>query len=138
VAGAPAPLAEPEVATHGLVAPAPIDLAPPPPPPQVEDAPAYPGDGFRKPVAADRTCVERALRLPRDLAGRFDGTLTVKFPVAADGSVGRVEVLGQVTDPRLPRAVEAAVRACRFVPGADAQGKPTALWAVMPLRFVTR
>ena len=138
LAGAPAPQAEPEAATHGLTAPTPIELAPPPAPPAVEDAPAYPGDGFRKPVAADRGCVERALRLPRDLAGRFDGTLTAKFAVAADGTVGRVEVLGPVPDARVPQAVESAIRACRFLPGADAQGKPTALWAVMPLRFVTR
>jgi TonB family protein len=132
--------APPELPTHGLSAPLPIEVASavPPPAPAVEDAPAYPGSGFRKPAPADRACVERSLRLPRDLSGRFDGTLTVKFPVAVDGSVGAVEVLGPVPDPRVTQAVEAAIRSCRFNPGTDPQGKPTPLWAVMPLRFVTR
>jgi TonB family protein len=136
-----APRDEPlELETHGLSAPRPIEVASalPPPRPAVEDAPAYPGTGFRKPAPADRSCLERALRLPRDVAGRFDGTLTVKFPVAADGTVGPVEVLGPVPDPRVPRAVETAIRSCRFLPGTDPRGRPTALWAVMPLRFVAR
>jgi periplasmic protein TonB len=30
------------------------------------------------------------------------------------------------------------VRSCKFVPGADAQGTPTSLWLVMPIRFVAR
>jgi TonB family protein len=135
----PAPQDDPEPPTHGLPAPLPIVVASAAPrPPVVEDAPAYPGDGFRRPAPADRGCVERALRLPSDLAGPLDGTLTVKFPVSAEGTVGRIEVLGDLPDPRVVPAVQAAIRACRFLPGADAQGKPTALWAVMPLRFVKR
>ncbi|HSN93140.1 MAG TPA: TonB family protein, partial [Anaeromyxobacteraceae bacterium] len=136
----PAPQAEAEPEAHGLSAPRPIEVAAaaPRPLPVVEDAPALPGDGVRKPAFADPGCMERSLRLPPDLAGRYDGSLTVKFPVAADGTVGRVEVLGGLPDPRLAPAVEAAIRACRFLPGADAQGRPTALWVVMPLRFVAR
>jgi periplasmic protein TonB len=27
------------------------------------------------------------------------------------------------------------VNSCRWVPGADAQGRPTAIWVILPLRF---
>ena len=43
--------------------------------------------------------------------------------------------MGQVADPRIADAVARAVQGCEWVPGADAQGKPTALWVVQPIRL---
>jgi protein TonB len=43
--------------------------------------------------------------------------------------------MGQVADPRISDAVKRAVQACEWVPGADAEGKPTSLWVVMPIRL---
>jgi protein TonB len=61
--------------------------------------------------------------------------VTVKFAVRRDGSVGQVEVLGDLPDRRIEAAILRALGACRFSPGADARGEPIALWVVMPLRF---
>ena len=33
-------------------------------------------------------------------------------------------------------AVWQAIRACRWLPGADAEGRPMRIWVTMPLRFV--
>ena len=81
--------------------------------------------------------MQRGLRLPRDLTSR-PWVVTARFPVGADGTLGAIEVLGDVADPRVAEAVRRAIRGCAFVPGADAQGRPTRLWAVMPIRFVGR
>ena len=43
--------------------------------------------------------------------------------------------MGQVADPRISEAVRRAVQACDWTPGADAQGNPTALWVVLPIRL---
>jgi protein TonB len=44
-------------------------------------------------------------------------------------------VMGQVADPRISDAVRRAILACSWKPGADAEGKPTALWVVLPIRL---
>jgi protein TonB len=51
------------------------------------------------------------------------------------GQPTAVQVMGQVADPRITEAVRRAVQACNWVPGADAEGKPTALWVVLPIRL---
>jgi protein TonB len=92
----------------------------------------------RNPAPLDRHCVPRALRARRDLAGRLDGEIKARFPVAASGEIGRIEVLGEGMDPDVAAAVEEAIRSCPFVPGADTDGRPTPLSVVMKIRFAVR
>ncbi|WP_049778370.1 TonB family protein [Anaeromyxobacter sp. K] len=110
-----------------------------PPPPAgatpVEDAPRYAAEGFRKPHLEVARCVQDAIRLPRDARERVSGPVTVRFAVAKDGTVGLFQVMGDLPDRRVADAIWTAVRGCRFAPGADAAGKPTRLWVVMPIRF---
>jgi protein TonB len=63
------------------------------------------------------------------------GHVTARVAVSATGQPTTVQVMGQVADPRISEAVRRAVQACEWVPGADAQGKPTALWVVLPIRL---
>jgi protein TonB len=104
---------------------------------ELEDAPQYVTTGFRKPAEASPGCVRGAIRMPPDLAGYVSGPTTVKFAVGRDGTVGRVEVLGAALDERIVEVIRRGLRACRWLPGADAQGRPVALWVVMPLRFAS-
>jgi TonB family protein len=134
------PAREP-VETRPLAAPPPV-AAPtaqavplPPPPAPIEEAPRYPTEGFRRPRLVEPGCVQRSIRLPRDATARLSGPVTVKFAVGTAGEVGLFQVLGDVGDPRVAQALSDAVRGCRFVPGADAQGTPTRLWVTMPIRF---
>jgi periplasmic protein TonB len=116
-------------------APAP---AAPPPEPVLEDAPAYASAGFQKPRPEAPSCVQNALRIPADLQGFVAGPVTVRFAVSREGVVSRFEVMGDVAHPRIAEAIQQAVKSCQFLPGADAQGRPTPLWLVMPIRFVGR
>jgi protein TonB len=43
--------------------------------------------------------------------------------------------MSDVPDKRISDAIWQAVQACRWVPGADAQGRPTSIWVILPLRF---
>ena len=102
----------------------------------VEEAPAFPTAGFEKPSQVVPGCVRNSVRLPRDLAATLSGTLTVRFAVSRNGSVGLIQVMDQVPDSRISDAVVSAVQSCQFHPGTDASGRPTRMWVVMPLRFV--
>ncbi|WP_232288410.1 hypothetical protein [Anaeromyxobacter sp. K] len=102
---------------------------------EIEDAPQYMTVGFRKPVELDPGCVRRAIRLPRELTGFTSGPITVRVAVGGDGRVGRIELLSSVPDLRIAHAIEAAVRGCAWRGGADAAGRPVAIWVVMPIRF---
>lgn len=139
----PAPVpAPPPAAAMAAAAPATAASAPavaatsPAPPQQVEDAPQFVRHGFRSPAQEVPNCVQSSVRIPRDLEAFVSGPMTVRFAVDKDGSVGLFRVEGQVPDRRLSEAVWSAVRECRFVPGADEQGRPVRLWVVMPIRFV--
>ena len=58
----------------------------------------------------------------------------VKFAVLRDGSVGQLTFLEPV-EPEVAELVEAAFAECRWVPAADPQGTPLAVWVVLPLRI---
>ncbi len=119
-------------------APAPAAAAPVPseaPPTQIADAPRYAGDGFQSPQLADRDCISDNLRLPSQLGAAMPDTVTARVAVSSTGLASTVQIMGQVADPRISDAVRRAVQACTWVPGADAQGKPTALWVVLPIRL---
>jgi hypothetical protein len=94
------------------------------------------GTGFLDPAPEDRQCVPRALRaLRREQPGRFPEEITVRFPVAASGAVGRIDVAGSFADGGAADAIREAVRGCPFRPGADGSGRPTAAAVVMRIRF---
>ena len=101
-----------------------------------EEAPQFAQHGFRSPAQEVPNCVQSSVRIPRDLQGFASGPITVRFAVDKDGSVALFRVEGQISDRRIADAIWSAVRDCRFVPGADDQGRPTRLWVVMPVRFV--
>jgi TonB family protein len=134
----PGPVPFPSAAAPAL-SPAAGGAVPLPPPPRstelVEDAPRFAVEGFQKPRMAEPGCVQAAVRLPRELVARLAGPVTVKFAVGTDGTVGLFEVVGQVPDRRVADALRSAIQSCRFLPGADAQGRKTRLWVVMPIRF---
>ncbi len=100
----------------------------------IEDAPQFATSGFVKPAEAERGCVGRSVRMPKDLQGLVS-SVTVKFAVGRDGSVSLFQVMSSVPDPRISSAVWAAIQSCRFTPGTDPSGKPTKIWALQVIRF---
>jgi protein TonB len=101
----------------------------------VEDAPSYATAGFKKPVMAQKNCVQEAVRIPRDLQGFISGPITVKFAIGRDSSPSRFEVITTGVPDRITSAIWQAVQECKWIAGADAQGRPTAIWVILPLRF---
>ena len=75
------------------------------------------------------------MRVPASLAGFISGPITVKFAVRRDGSVGQVQIMTQVPDQRIADVIRQGLAACQWNPGADAQGRPVAIWVIMPIRF---
>jgi periplasmic protein TonB len=100
-----------------------------------EDGPVYPGSGARAPRLADPGCLRESLRLPRDLQGFVSGPIDVRFAIQTDGSVTDLQVLTALPDPRIAEAISRAVSSCRWIVGADVQGRPTWFWKPMRLRF---
>jgi hypothetical protein len=105
---------------------------------QPVDAPRYAGDGFRKPRLAEPGCIGSTMRLPRDVIGTDGETATVRFAVGADGQPSQYQFLSGPSDPRVATAIWSAVQQCQFVAGADASGRPTSIWLVVPIRFGSR
>jgi protein TonB len=89
----------------------------------------------RSPKLIDRNCISENLRLPSQLGGAIPDTVTARIAVSATGKPTTVQVMGEVADPRISEAVRRAVQACDWTPGADAEGKPTSLWVVLPIRL---
>ena len=67
--------------------------------------------------------------------GYISGPITVKFAIGRDGLPSRFQAMTDVPDRRIADAIWGAVQTCKWVPGADAQGKPTAIWVILPIRF---
>ncbi len=101
----------------------------------IEDAPAFATAGYRKPQLATPKCVENTVRIPRDLAGYISGPITVKFAIMRDGSPTQFTVITNAVPDRIQAAIWQAVQECKWVAGADPQGKPTNIWVILPLRF---
>jgi protein TonB len=99
-----------------------------------EDAPQYMSAGFKAPSMADKNCFKDSFRIPPALAG-FVTSVTVKFAVYPNGAVGAFSVMGQVPDQRIADAIRNALSSCTWVPGADAQGRPTPIYVIMPVRL---
>ena len=45
--------------------------------------------------------------------------------------------MGSVPDQRIASSIWQAIQGCRWVPGADAQGKPVSIWVILPVRFTS-
>jgi protein TonB len=101
----------------------------------IEEAPRYLGAGFRAPREKDRGCLAGSMRVPPNLAGFVSGPITIKFAVRRDGSIGQVQIMSQVPDPRIGDIIRQGLSRCEWIPGADAQGNPTSIWVIQPIRF---
>ena len=100
----------------------------------VEAAPAYATAGFTSPRQAEKSCVQNAIRVPRALAG-FASSVTVKFAIGTDGAPCLFQPMTHGADQRITAAIWQAVRECRWLAGADAQGRPAKIWVILPFRF---
>ncbi len=92
-------------------------------------------DGLR-PALRDTGCVQRALQVPAEYRGST-GAVTLKLAVDAAGKAGLVHPLTPVPDD-IVEAATAAIRACAWSPGADAEGRPTALWTTLTIAIDRR
>ena len=103
----------------------------------VEDAPAYATAGYRKPAMSVPKCVQEAARIPRDLQGFISGPITVQFAILRDGSPSQFKVITNGVPDRIATSIWQAVQECKWVAGADPQGKATNIWVILPLRFTS-
>lgn len=101
------------------------------------DAPRFATAGYRKPVMVQKNCVQESIRIPRELQGSISGPVTVKFAVGRDSTPSRFVVLTHGVDERIAQSIWSAVRECRWIAGADAKGRLTAIWVILPLRFAS-
>jgi len=101
----------------------------------IADGPQFAMAGFRKPAMAQKNCVQGAVRIPRELQGFVSGPVTVKFAIGRDSSPSRFEVITNGVPDGIAASIWSAVQECKWVAGADAQGRPTAIWVILPLRF---
>jgi hypothetical protein len=99
-------------------------------------AAGYAGPGHLRPALREPACVQRALRLPPEYRGST-GAVSVKLAVDAAGKAGLVYPLAPVPD-EVVSAIAAAIRACPWSPGGDADGRPAALWTVLTVRLDAR
>jgi protein TonB len=99
-----------------------------------EEAPQYMGAGFKAPRMAEKDCFRDNFRISSALSG-FVASVTVKFAVYPNGAVGAFSVMGQVPDPRIADAIRNALANCTWIPGADAQGRPTPIYVILPVRL---
>jgi hypothetical protein len=136
----PAPVVEPEPRSGArerrVARPKPVRLASFAPAPAA--SPREDSFASRALVSAapvDPKCVPRALKARGDLAGRLPAQIAARFPVAPSGAVGRIEVLGDVTDGEVVTAMQDAVRSCAFNPGSDEHGRAELQSVTMRITF---
>jgi protein TonB len=124
---------EPEVAEpgsgEGVVGGVPGGTAP-----AAAEEPAYAAEGYRKPRTAEPGCVQRSIRVPEELMDRL-GVVTVKFAIDRDGTPSRFQSVSHGLADRVAPGIWRAVQGCRWLPGADARGRPVAIWVILPIRF---
>lgn len=101
----------------------------------VEEAPMYMTTGFKTPRLTDKACLGENMKIPPQLMDMVTGPVTVKFAVYSNGAVGSIQILTPVADPRIGDAIKRAITSCEWTPGADAQGRPHAIWVIQPFRF---
>ncbi len=104
---------------------------------QIEDAPAFATAGYKKPQMVQAGCVQSSVRVPRELAGYVSGPVQVKFAIGRDGTPSQFSTLTTIPDKRIADEIWKAIQSCKWVPGADAQGKPVSIWMILPIRFTS-
>ena len=65
-----------------------------------------------------------------DLADRLPPAVLLRFAVGRDGKPSRFELLTDLPDPRMGAAIWQAIQECKWIAGADPQGKPTNIWVI--------
>jgi hypothetical protein len=93
------------------------------------------GNGFVSPRLVDRACIASNLRLPVQLEDDAPEVVTVRVAVDPTGVPAQVRSTGPGIDPRNLEAIRRAVIGCEWVPGKDAQGQPSLIWVVVPIRL---
>jgi hypothetical protein len=83
----------------------------------------------------DRACIASNLRLPVQLEDDAPEVVTVRVAVDATGVPAQVRPTGAGIDPRNFEAIRRTVIACEWIPGKDAQGQPSLIWVVVPIRL---
>lgn len=106
------------------------------PAPKPPDAPSYMLAGFRAPRQKDPGCLHREIQLPGYLQGlTTPSPIVVKFAVRADGWASRFKVMTKPPLPEIAAYLRRAVYSCEWEPGTDREGKPAAIWVILPVRF---
>lgn len=95
-------------------------------------APQLTPPGGLRPTLKSPGCVERKLRMPAAYRGVVGGA-TVKLAVDGNGAPILFHAITPAPDA-VVAAIADAVRACEWVPGADAAGRPATLWLTLPVR----
>jgi protein TonB len=93
--------------------------------------------GFLAPRERSKGCVSQSVRLPPELRG-YVKSVIAKFGVKPNGQPYAFSLLGEIPQEirsRMESAVWQAVASCDWAAGADAQGKPIAIYVMLPLRF---
>jgi hypothetical protein len=95
-------------------------------------------EGLTPPRKVEVDCFRSAFNLG-PLTIKKELKITAKFPIFIDGKPGRVQLLEKFDDPliqsRLEQSITAAVKACEWIPGKDASGRPTAMYVILPIRL---
>lgn len=99
------------------------------PAPAPAEEPKYAVQGWTPARLVSRGCIERTIRAPF-----FRGKVVAKFAVRPDGRITDFSLLSPAPAD-VAQAVETAVRACAWVPGSDADGRPVTIWVIVPIRF---
>ena len=100
---------------------------------RTDDHPAYATAGYTSPAMGEPGCVQKHIRLPRTTVPKI---VAFKFVVGPRGDTDRFQVVEPTDTPlELARAVEDAVQSCRWIPGADLEGRPVPIWVILPIRF---
>jgi len=103
--------------------------------PAADGWPAYPTAGYTAPVAQDPSCVADHLHLPYRELG-YSGGAVAQFAVLPGGGKAWFSVSSADGVPAgVVEATWKAVQRCAWSDGLDPQGRPAAVWVVLPLRF---
>jgi hypothetical protein len=95
--------------------------------------PQFQPPGGLRPSLKVPGCLEQRLRVPPDFRGTV-GSATVKLAVDGNGAPILLHAVTPAPEPLLA-AIGEAVRACEWLPGADANGKRATLWVTVPVRI---
>jgi TPR repeat protein len=95
--------------------------------------PQFQPPGGLRPSLKVPGCLEKRLRVPPDFRGTA-GAATVKLAVDGNGAPILLHAVTPAPEPLLA-AIGDAVRACEWLPGADASGRRLTLWVTVPVQL---